>query len=121
MRNDDGLVRGQVRLGRLSEGRHVWKWDGRDNDGAVVADGSYRVRLKAVTATRTQKAMAYAHVDTVRPRGHLLTTRPTAYPKASVVDDHVLLVWVLIVFWVLPEMCRSGYDCSQLMERKRAD
>ena len=33
----------------------------------------------------------------------------------------VLLVWVLVVFWVLPEMCRSGYDCSQLMERKRAD
>lgn len=95
VRNDDGLVRGQLRLGRLSEGRHVWKWDGRDSDGAVVADGSYRVKLKAITATRTQKATAYAHVDTVRPRGHLLTTRPTAYPRASVVDDHVQLVWVL--------------------------
>lgn len=33
----------------------------------------------------------------------------------------VLLVWVLIVFWALPQMCSSGYDCSQLMERKRAD
>jgi len=33
----------------------------------------------------------------------------------------VMLVWVLIVFWALPEMCSSGYDCSQLMERKRAD
>jgi hypothetical protein len=33
----------------------------------------------------------------------------------------VLWVWLAIVFWVLPEMCSSGYDCSALMERKRAD
>ena len=33
----------------------------------------------------------------------------------------VLWVWVAIVFWVLPEMCSSGYDCSTLMERKLAD
>ena len=30
----------------------------------------------------------------------------------------VLWVWLAIVFWVLPEMCSSGYDCSALMERK---
>jgi hypothetical protein len=33
----------------------------------------------------------------------------------------VLWVWLAIVFWVLPEMCSSGYDCSALMERKRSD
>ena len=33
----------------------------------------------------------------------------------------VLWIWLLIVFWALPEMCASGYDCSQLLERKRAD
>jgi hypothetical protein len=33
----------------------------------------------------------------------------------------VLWIWLAIVFWVLPEMCSSGYDCSALMERKRAD
>ena len=33
----------------------------------------------------------------------------------------VLLVWVAIVFWALPQMCSSGYDCSSLLERKRAD
>jgi hypothetical protein len=33
----------------------------------------------------------------------------------------VLWVWIAIVFWVLPQMCASGYDCSALMERKRAD
>ena len=29
---------------------------------------------------------------------------------------------VAIVLWVLPDMCSSGqYDCSTLLERKRAD
>lgn len=32
----------------------------------------------------------------------------------------VLLAWVAIVFWALPQMCASGYDCSSLIERKRS-
>src|SRR5688572_28948137 len=44
-----------------------------------------------------------------------------------VVDAHipfvaVLLVtwiWLAIVFWALPTMCASGYDCSALIERKQ--
>ena len=31
----------------------------------------------------------------------------------------VAWVWIAIVFWALPEMCASGYDCSALLERKR--
>ena len=31
----------------------------------------------------------------------------------------VAWVWLAIVFWILPEMCSSGYDCSSLLERKR--
>jgi hypothetical protein len=46
-----------------------------------------------------------------------------------VMDSHIPVVtfvlvawiWLAIVFWVLPDMCSSGYDCSALMERKRAD
>ena len=44
-----------------------------------------------------------------------------------VVDAHipfvaVLLVawiWLGIVFWALPAMCASSYDCSALIERKQ--
>jgi len=44
-----------------------------------------------------------------------------------VVDAHIPLVaallllwiWLAIVFWALPAMCSSGYDCSALIERKR--
>ena len=43
-----------------------------------------------------------------------------------VVDTHipfvavllVVWVWLAIVFWALPAMCASGYDCSSLIERK---
>ena len=31
----------------------------------------------------------------------------------------VAWIWLGIVFWVLPDMCSSGYDCSALFERKR--
>jgi len=31
----------------------------------------------------------------------------------------VAWIWLAIVFWLLPEMCVSGYDCSALLERKR--
>jgi hypothetical protein len=30
----------------------------------------------------------------------------------------VAWIWLAIVFWLLPEMCSSGYDCSSLMQRK---
>jgi hypothetical protein len=44
-----------------------------------------------------------------------------------VVDAHipfvavvmVAWVWLIIVFWALPAMCSSGYDCSTLIERKQ--
>jgi hypothetical protein len=44
-----------------------------------------------------------------------------------VLDKHIPLVtcllvlwlWLAIVFWLLPAMCASGYDCSELLERKR--
>jgi hypothetical protein len=46
-----------------------------------------------------------------------------------VMDKHIpmvafvlmLWIWLAIVFWLMPEMCASSrYDCSSLLERKRA-
>lgn len=31
----------------------------------------------------------------------------------------VIWLWLAIVFWALPAMCSSGYDCSALIERKQ--
>lgn len=58
--------------------------------------------------------------DPVIRAARLLTPR-------VVVDAHipfvavvlVMWVWLAIVFWALPAMCTSGYDCSTLIERKQ--
>lgn len=31
----------------------------------------------------------------------------------------VAWVWLAIVFWALPTMCASGYDCRALLERRQ--
>jgi hypothetical protein len=31
----------------------------------------------------------------------------------------VAWIWLMIVFWILPAMCASGYDCSALLEGKQ--
>ena len=34
----------------------------------------------------------------------------------------VLWAWLILIFWVLPELCGSGrVDCRELIERKRGD
>ena len=34
----------------------------------------------------------------------------------------VAWVWVVVVFWIIPEVCGGGsVDCSPLLERKRED
>ena len=47
-----------------------------------------------------------------------------------VVDRHipyvafllVLWAWLILIFWILPELCGSGrVDCRELIERKRGD
>ena len=58
--------------------------------------------------------------DPVIPAARFLTPR-------FVVDTHIPFVailllawiWLAIVFWALPAMCSSGYDCSALIERKQ--
>lgn len=95
VRDDGKLVRGPVRLGRLAAGPHAWRWDGRDNRGAVVADGYLEETFSAVAGPRTRSATTTVRVDTAPPSGQLRTSRPTAYPVATAVEDHVLLTWVL--------------------------
>jgi hypothetical protein len=95
VRDESGKIRGPVRLGRLSTGKHLWTWDGRTNRGNVAADGGYRIDLTATTNARRQTTTSYAMLDTERPEGRLISTRPTVYPKARNVDDHVRLTWVL--------------------------
>jgi hypothetical protein len=78
--NDDdvsvSIVDGEGRIvRRLVDGhqlrerkRLVLFWDGRDEGGAVVADGSYRVRVALIHEARTIDLPQPIHVDTRPPR-----------------------------------------------------
>ncbi len=95
VRDEAGVVRGPVHLGRLAAGPHRWTWNGRLAGGRVAPDGNYRVRLTATAGHRIRSTTTYAVVDTVRPQGELVSSRPTVHPTATVVDDRVQLTWVL--------------------------
>lgn len=94
VRRGHDVVRGPVRLGRLSTGPHHWWWDGRNDAGRVVRDGHYRVMLRATAGAQPAAAEVAAVVDTRAPRGSVVTTRPTVYPRATLVDDRVEIVFL---------------------------
>jgi len=52
---------------RHPRGRFVYVWDGRDDDGAVVPDGSYRLRLSFDSDRRTIDLPNEIRVDTEPP------------------------------------------------------
>jgi hypothetical protein len=52
---------------RHSRGRFVYVWDGRDEDGVVVPDGSYRLRLSFDSDGRTIELPNEIRVDTEPP------------------------------------------------------
>ena len=52
---------------RLPRGRVKYEWDGRDDSGAVVPDGVYRVRVRLLDDSRTIVIPVEVHVDTQPP------------------------------------------------------
>ena len=91
---DGAVLSGPFRLGRLPAGQHHWTWDGRSADGSLVDDGTYDVRLRADRGTGHQTVRLFAKVDRTPDEGTLLVSRPTVYPKATAVDDHVLFTYL---------------------------
>lgn len=94
-----GKVRGPISLGTSRAGRHVWRWDGRDNAGKRVADGAYAVLVRTVAGGASGSAYMTLQVRTRPDAGALVAGRSTVYPKARIVDDRVQLVYQ-----------RQGYD-----------
>lgn len=81
-------------LHRLDAGRHHWTWDGRDDDGKVVADGYYDIWIRARRGAVTQTLQTQAKADTLA-QGELVTSRPAVHPRAQIVYDRVQLVYVV--------------------------
>jgi hypothetical protein len=60
----------------LRRGIHQVRWDGRDDDGAVVEDGAYRLRATIRSEGRSTVGSREAIVDTKPPRPRLKAVEP---------------------------------------------
>jgi FlgD Ig-like domain len=74
---DDDAVRVLGERERHPRGRVTWTWDGRGDDGEVVADGLYRLRLELVDRDRAITVPTPVRIDTRPPRVRLLEAGPT--------------------------------------------
>jgi hypothetical protein len=73
---DGEPVRRLASEARLGRGRAVFRWDGRDDSGAVVADGPYRLRVRLPAENRTVTFGQRIAVDTDPPALQLLEVDP---------------------------------------------
>jgi hypothetical protein len=68
----------------LSKGTHPYRWDGRDDDGVIVPDGSYRMRVGLREEGRSVTAPRVLRVDTRAPRPKIVAvTPPTVVPGSA--------------------------------------
>ncbi len=68
----------QVRLlqseNSQSPGKHFLTWDGRDQNGAILPDGAYRVQVKAQSVFRSETRTLNAQIDTTPPNVQILNS-----------------------------------------------
>ena len=68
-------------LGTVSAGAFSIPWDGRDNDGAVVPDGMYDVRLVPVDGVANLGTSETISVRSIALLGAVKTSRTVFYPQ----------------------------------------
>ena len=73
---DGNSVRTLVSAERLGPGRVVFRWNGRDDRGAVVPDGTYRLRLHFASGDWTILIPNTVRVDTRPPAIELVSLEP---------------------------------------------
>lgn len=73
---DGGAVRTLADGERFKRGALALTWNGTDENGAVVPDGRYRLKVELARADRTMLLPTTITVDTVAPRLRLVSVRP---------------------------------------------
>jgi len=73
---DGNPVRTLASRERHAPGRTVFRWDGRDDRGEIVPDGTYRLRLHFAEADRTILIPDTVRVDTRPPAIELVSLEP---------------------------------------------
>lgn len=88
--DDENAVRTLVTGEEHKRGRVRFVWDGRDESGAVVSDGRYRLRVRLDREHRTILMPNPFVVDTKPPRVQILgTNKPAFSPDGDGRDDLV--------------------------------
>jgi len=64
---------------RVSPGLVTFEWDGRNDEGRVVPDGPYQLRVELEDKRRTVVVPNQIFVDTVRPEIEEMTVNPLAF------------------------------------------
>ena len=85
---DGDEVRVLLRDRRLRRGRHVFRWDGRDADGAPAPDGDYRVRVLLRHQGRSVTSSQKLFVDTVPPAPVVRYVKPDAISPGGFGGDN---------------------------------
>jgi hypothetical protein len=57
--------------------KHRFRWDGRDDDGEIVPDGTYRMRVVRRDEGRVIDSYKKLRVDTVPPKARLVSATPS--------------------------------------------
>lgn len=55
-------------------GKHFLTWDGRDQNGAVLPDGAYRIQITAKSVFRSESRTLNAQIDTTPPSVQILNS-----------------------------------------------
>jgi FlgD Ig-like domain len=76
--SDGDAVRALLDAQREPTGRLVLKWDGGDESGAIVPDGTYKVRLSFEGSDRSILVPNPIRVDTEPPEAELVSVVPSA-------------------------------------------
>ncbi len=80
------LVRGDIRLA----GRVTYRWDGRDDSGRVLPEGSYRPRVRLAEHGRTIVLPNPMRIDVTAPAIRLLSVRPGVFsPNGDGRNDRI--------------------------------
>jgi hypothetical protein len=90
----DAIVRHGVGSGIFGPSFHQFAWDGRNDSGLTVPDGSYRVQLQLKDEGRTIEFPTPVHVDSTAPAIDVVRLRHQVFsPDGDRRADHVDVVY----------------------------
>ena len=84
--SDGGTVRTLLHAGREPRGRLVLKWDGKDESGTIVPDGTYKVRVSFEGSDRSILVPNPVRVDTDPPEAELVSVAPDVVKLKEAVE-----------------------------------